>query len=95
MNFINLTSHPIAIEGLGTLKPSGVVTRVALNRTPGLSIGAVRVIKQSFGAVESLPDPKQVFQKYYRSPQARRSSGTGLGLYLVWHLAKLHSPFLL
>jgi signal transduction histidine kinase len=36
-----------------------------------------------------LPDPKQVFQKYYRSPQARRSSGTGLGLYLVWHLVKL------
>lgn len=59
MNFINLTSHPITIEGLGTLKPSGVVTRVALSRTPGLSIGAVRVIKQSFGAVESLPDPEQ------------------------------------
>lgn len=59
MNFVNLTSHPITIEGLGTIKPSGVVTRVALNRTPGPSIGAVRVIKQSFGAVESLPDPKQ------------------------------------
>lgn len=58
MNFVNLTSHPITIEGLGTLKPSGVVTRVALNRTPGLSIGAVRVIQQSFGSVESLPDPK-------------------------------------
>jgi signal transduction histidine kinase len=36
-----------------------------------------------------LPDARQVFQKYYRSPQARRSSGTGLGLYLVWHLVKL------
>jgi K+-sensing histidine kinase KdpD len=36
-----------------------------------------------------LPDPRQVFQKYYRNPQARRSSGTGLGLYLVWHLVKL------
>jgi K+-sensing histidine kinase KdpD len=36
-----------------------------------------------------LPDAGQVFQKYYRSPQARRSSGTGLGLYLVWHRVKL------
>jgi K+-sensing histidine kinase KdpD len=29
------------------------------------------------------PDPEQVFQKYYRSPKARRLSGTGLGLYLA------------
>lgn len=31
----------------------------------------------------SLPDPKRLFQKYYRHPQARRQSGSGLGLYLV------------
>lgn len=29
------------------------------------------------------PDPEHVFDKYYRSPQAHRQSGTGLGLYLV------------
>lgn len=29
------------------------------------------------------PDAALVFDKYYRSPQARRRSGTGLGLYLV------------
>jgi signal transduction histidine kinase len=30
-----------------------------------------------------LPDAEKVFDKYYRSPQARRQSGSGLGLFLV------------
>jgi two-component system, sensor histidine kinase LadS len=30
-----------------------------------------------------LPDAERLFVKYYRSPQARRLSGSGLGLYLV------------
>jgi signal transduction histidine kinase len=34
------------------------------------------------------PDPVQVFDKYYRAPQAQRLSGTGLGLYLVKNLAQ-------
>lgn len=29
------------------------------------------------------PDPQHIFDKYYRAPQAKRQSGTGLGLYLV------------
>lgn len=29
------------------------------------------------------PDADKVFEKYYRSPQARRQAGTGLGLFLV------------
>jgi signal transduction histidine kinase len=33
------------------------------------------------------PDPARVFQKYYRSPKATHRSGSGLGLYLVRHLA--------
>lgn len=32
------------------------------------------------------PEPRKLFQKYYRSPHARRQAGTGLGLYLVKHL---------
>ena len=35
------------------------------------------------------PDPEQVFDKYYRSPHARRQAGTGLGLYLVQKLTQL------
>ena len=34
------------------------------------------------------PDPEKIFQKYYRSPGAHRSTGSGLGLYLVQGLAR-------
>ena len=33
--------------------------------------------------VAGWPDADKVFEKYYRSPNARRMAGTGLGLYLV------------
>jgi signal transduction histidine kinase len=36
-----------------------------------------------------LPDTAQLFEKYYRSPQARRVSGSGLGLFLVKGLIDL------
>lgn len=36
-----------------------------------------------------LPDPNRLFEKYYRSPQARRLSGSGLGLFLVKGLLEL------
>jgi K+-sensing histidine kinase KdpD len=32
------------------------------------------------------PDAGKVFEKYYRTPHARRQTGSGLGLYLVHHL---------
>jgi signal transduction histidine kinase len=35
------------------------------------------------------PDASQVFEKYYRSPHARRQAGTGLGLYLVRNLVQV------
>lgn len=34
------------------------------------------------------PDPRRLFQKYYRSPGAHRMTGSGLGLYLVRGLLK-------
>lgn len=36
-----------------------------------------------------LPDPDKLFGKYYRSPHAHKYTGSGLGLYLVRHLAEL------
>lgn len=36
-----------------------------------------------------VPDTRQLFEKYYRSPQARRQSGSGLGLFLVKGLLEL------
>ncbi len=34
------------------------------------------------------PDPAQVFTKFYRSPSAKRISGSGLGLYIIHELAQ-------
>ncbi len=34
------------------------------------------------------PDPERLFEKYYRSPYARRQAGTGLGLFLVNNLLR-------
>ena len=39
--------------------------------------------------VAGLPDPDKVFDKYFRSPQAQRQSGSGLGLYLARSLLGL------
>ena len=36
-----------------------------------------------------LPDAGHLFEKYYRSPSARRLSGSGLGLFLVKSLLDL------
>jgi signal transduction histidine kinase len=36
-----------------------------------------------------LPDAGRLFEKYYRSPQAQRVSGSGLGLFLVKGLLDL------
>lgn len=49
------------------------VVRLALGNAPGRA---------------GWPDPVHVFDKYYRSPQAQRQSGTGLGLYLVQNFMK-------
>lgn len=47
-------------------------------------------IRISNGVGEAgLPDPQQVFQKYYRNPRAHRQVGSGLGLYLVAELLKV------
>jgi signal transduction histidine kinase len=37
----------------------------------------------------SWPDADKVFDKYYRSPHARRQAGTGLGLFLVRNLVEV------
>ena len=44
------------------------------------------VIENTAGPA-GLPDQDRLFDKYYRSPHAHRYTGSGLGLYLVRHLA--------
>ena len=53
--------------------PSASIVRLELNNLPGKA---------------GWPDAAQVFDKYYRAPQAQRQSGTGLGLYLVKNLTQ-------
>jgi signal transduction histidine kinase len=38
--------------------------------------------------ISGFPDSNRIFEKYYRSPGAMKSSGTGLGLFLVSNLSK-------
>lgn len=48
---------------------------------PGRDSLRIRVVNTPGAA--GAPDPSQLFQKYYRSPQAHHQIGSGLGLYLV------------
>lgn len=57
MNFINLTPHDITVVGLGVILASGSVARVATNRICVGTIGGVRLMSQTFGKVENLPNP--------------------------------------
>lgn len=50
--------------------------------------GLLWKVSNSIGPA-GVPDRDRLFEKYYRSPNARRQSGSGLGLYLVHGLLKL------
>ena len=59
MEFINLTPHPITIEGVGTLPPSGVIARCSTLRTPAPEVGGIRVTTQDLGDVTGIPSPEE------------------------------------
>lgn len=44
------------------------------------------IVVRNQPGIAGWPDETHVFEKYYRSPHARRQAGTGLGLYLVRHI---------
>jgi two-component system, sensor histidine kinase LadS len=54
-----------------------------LNNQTGASIYVMNQIGQF-----DLPDPKRLFEKYYRSPTAHAITGSGLGLFLVRSVVK-------
>ena len=54
--------------------------------TPPTGTGVCIAVRNTVGPV-GLPDPKQVFDKYYRGQGTSRLSGFGLGLYLVREIA--------
>jgi signal transduction histidine kinase len=48
------------------------------------------IIKVSnFPGHSGMPDPAQVFSKYYRAPRAYEKTGSGLGLYLIKNISKV------
>ncbi len=52
----------------------------------GAELVRARITVCNTPGVASWPDATRVFEKYYRSPHARRQAGTGLGLYLVYNI---------
>lgn len=56
---VNLTLHPIIIEGVGTIPTSGRFARVSTRRVTLGSVEGVRVTLQTLGKVEGLPAPKE------------------------------------
>lgn len=59
-----------------------------LGKTRGTQIGYEITVSNLPGDA-GFPDPEHVFDKYYRSPQAHRQIGSGLGLFLVSGLARV------
>lgn len=65
--------------------------RVSLHDQPGedgVSRVACLMVSNSPGAA-GWPEADKVFDKYYRSPHARRQAGSGLGLFLVRNLVQV------
>ena len=57
ITFINCTPHPVTIDGIGTIVPSGVIPRVSMKRVEQPAIaGCIRFFTQSKGEVAGLPD---------------------------------------
>ena len=63
---------------------TAIALRCAIAQASGAP--AVRLELSNLPGRAGWPDTARVFDKYYRSPQAQRQSGTGLGLYLVKNL---------
>lgn len=97
IDFASLTSHGRVLADahmlaivLGNLldnacKYSPPTSRIRVHLEPQTIAGQrglLWIISNPPG-VAGLPDPDHIFQKYYRGTQARRVSGSGLGLFLI------------
>lgn len=66
--------------------PPAETVELQLQRLNKEKPGIALVVKNGVG-VAGVPDPTQVFSKYYRSSGAHNKTGSGLGLHLCKHLA--------
>lgn len=79
----NLLDNALKYSASGT----DVACRLATHEREGRTY--LRFSVDNLPGPAGLPDPDRLFDKYYRSPHAHRHTGSGLGLYLVRHLAEL------
>jgi K+-sensing histidine kinase KdpD len=56
---------------------------------PASSQSVLQIEVSNSPGIAGWPDADKVFEKYYRSPHARRQAGTGLGLFLVRNLVHI------
>ncbi|MGV8834442.1 MAG: sensor histidine kinase [Devosia sp.] len=63
--------------------PPDSTTQITCTLSPEAERNGIRIEVGSPVGNVGMPDPAQVFQKYYRAPGAHRHSGCGLGLYIV------------
>lgn len=62
---------------------AGEAVRVSLRPCAEQGRSGLQIRVENQPGLAGWPDPERIFEKYYRSPNAHRQSGSGLGLYLV------------
>jgi signal transduction histidine kinase len=82
---VNLVDNALKYSPAG----SRITVSVATERHRGRE-GVALVCGNPVGSAGA-PDPREVFQKYYRAPEAQALSGAGLGLWLVKRIVELLS----
>lgn len=73
------------VDNAAKYSPADTTVRLDLQASAG--DGVELTVRNTVGPAGK-PDPEQVFTKYYRHAQARRWTGSGLGLYLVHGLVQ-------
>jgi signal transduction histidine kinase len=72
------------------LKYSPAGSPVTLEAQPAMRADqpGIRIEVSNTAGIAGLPDPEQVFRKYYRAPAAHAKTGSGLGLHLAEGFAR-------
>ncbi len=79
---LNLLSNALKYSPVASMVEFQILA-APLNGVPGLTLSVSNTVGKA-----GMPDPSQVFVRYYRSDQARRYPGAGLGLWLAQMVAR-------